>query len=97
MLWNVVARLAGWPPCGVHSTTEFCTKLVPFTCNVRAGEPATAVAGTSEAIVGTSDPVIVNVRGTDAEVGEFITRTLAAPGVASSAAGTVAMRTAELW
>jgi hypothetical protein len=55
---NVVVRS---PP--FHRTTEFVTKLVPFTVNINATPPAVAELGTSPLVVGTGLllALIVNV------------------------------------
>ena len=84
------------PPRGVHVTTEVCRKFVPFNWMVRVGDPATAVEGTSEASVGVVDAVMVKASGLDTDAAEFITSTLAVPGVESNAAGTVACRSVAL-
>ena len=51
-LWNVVARFVGFPPRGVHTTTELLVKPAPVTCMVRGPDPAEAEEGDNEASEG---------------------------------------------
>jgi hypothetical protein len=86
-LENVVVSAAPF-----QLTTEPLTKLVPFTVNVNEAEPAVALAGESELIVGNPVPM-ENVLVPDVPppgVG-LVTVTFAVPELAISLAGTAAV------
>ena len=73
-------------------TIEVEMKFVPLTVNVNCGSPAAAQVGLSELMVGTA--LIVNVAAPEF-VAQVPTVTEAVPGVAMSAAGTVAVSRVE--
>jgi len=73
-------------------TIEVETKFVPLTVNVNCGSPAEAQVGLSELMVGVA--LIVNVAAPEF-VAQVPTVTEAVPGVAMSAAGTVAVSRVE--
>lgn len=82
LLTNVVLRLL--PP---HSTTAPGTKLLPFTVNVKASLPATALEGESEVATGTGLSMVkVNVPEVPPPGAGVLTDTPAVPGLAMSAA-----------
>jgi len=73
-------------------TIEVETKFVPLTVNVNCGSPAEAQVGLSELMAGAA--LIVNVAAPEF-VAQVPTVTEAVPGVAMSAAGTVAVSRVE--
>ena len=73
-------------------TVEVETKFVPLTVNVNCGSPAEAQVGLSELMAGAA--LIVNVAAPEF-VAQVPTVTEAVPGVAMSAAGTVAVSRVE--
>jgi len=84
---NVVASEVAF-----QRTVEVETKFVPLTVNVNCGSPAEAQVGLSELMAGAA--LIVNVAAPEF-VAQVPTVTEAVPGVAMSAAGTVAVSRVE--